>query len=205
MLSLSQETMCCYKYKCEHDWAACPIQYLFVQLHKRPSQLVCLPRASPGCLAAQAMLENWLQVCWVDSLQLLPVWIAKGRCKEVVKHRSGAELEGEKAKCKNRRKNGEMLEMKMMYVNLFCICTLLTLWCRCVQSRKSESWGNGSQQHLLLTWMPRPERSQDSPTPGFHHKIRYMSTPGGVRKRYVYLWSFRRLFKSQSLCKKSFQ
>lgn len=55
------------------------MQYLFIELHKRPSQLVCFPCAGPGCLAAQAVLENWLQVSRVDSLQLLPVWIAKVR------------------------------------------------------------------------------------------------------------------------------
>lgn len=53
--------------------------YLLVDLHKRPSQLVCFPCACPRCLAAQAMLENWLQVCWVDGLQLLPIWVAEGK------------------------------------------------------------------------------------------------------------------------------
>ncbi len=85
MLSASQARLCCYKYKCENEWTPCPSQYLFIELHKRPGQLVCFPCAGPGCLAAQAMLENWLQVCWVDSLQLLPVWIAKGRGKEAEK------------------------------------------------------------------------------------------------------------------------
>lgn len=66
----------------EYQWACYLIQYLFIKLHKRPSQLVCFPCGSPGCLTAQAMLENWLQVCWVDSLQLLPVWITKCKAAE---------------------------------------------------------------------------------------------------------------------------
>lgn len=53
--------------------------YLLVELHKRPSQLVCFPCACPRCLAAQAMLENGLQVGWVDGLQLLPIWVAEGK------------------------------------------------------------------------------------------------------------------------------
>lgn len=57
------------------------IQYLFIELHQRPSQLVYFPCAGPGCLAAQTMVENWLQVRRVDSLQLLPVRVAKGRVK----------------------------------------------------------------------------------------------------------------------------
>lgn len=59
--------------------------YLLVELHKRTSQLVRFSCAGPQRLASQAMLENWLQICWVDSLQLLPVWIAKDRGKEGAK------------------------------------------------------------------------------------------------------------------------
>lgn len=54
-----------------------PIQDLFIELHQRTSQLVCFPCAGPGCLATKAVLENWLQVRRADSLQLLPVWVAK--------------------------------------------------------------------------------------------------------------------------------
>ena len=85
MLSTSQARPCSCKHKCEHQRTTCPCKYLFIELHQRPSQLVCFPGAGPRCLAAQAVLENWLQVRRVDSLQLLPVWIAKGRGKEAEK------------------------------------------------------------------------------------------------------------------------
>lgn len=51
-----------------NDHSVSKIQYLFIELHKRASQLVRFPCAGPGCLAAKAVLKNWLQVCWVDSL-----------------------------------------------------------------------------------------------------------------------------------------
>lgn len=52
--------------------------YLLVELHQRPGQLVRPPRAGPGRLVAQAVLQHRLQVRRVDGLQLLPVWIAAG-------------------------------------------------------------------------------------------------------------------------------
>lgn len=61
-----------------HELKPCRNLYLLVELNERPSQLVCFPSAGPRCLAAQAVLENWLQVRRVDGLQLLPVRIAEG-------------------------------------------------------------------------------------------------------------------------------
>lgn len=52
-------------------------QYLLVELNKRAGQLVSPPGAGPRRLAAQAVLENRLQVRRVDGLQLLPVRVAE--------------------------------------------------------------------------------------------------------------------------------